>query len=94
MKKTNTPFLLHLSNNESVIAKDIVGIFNMDKATQKKDTANFLKRAQKEMRTVAFSRSIPTSFVVCDNEDAETVYFSPISSTTLKNRLRNNNYDK
>ena len=62
---------IHLSNNESVSEKNIVGIFNLETASMQSDTREFLKQKQKEL---------------CDDEYAETVYFTCISAKALTKR--------
>lgn len=79
---------LHLSNNESVRKRDVVGIFNLETASVQTDTKNFLKQSQKDMRTVTLGRDIPEAFVLCDDEYAETVYFTCVSSETLRRRTK------
>ena len=37
---------IHLSNNESVSEKNIVGIFNLETASMQSDTREFLKQKQ------------------------------------------------
>ena len=56
---------IHLSNNESVSEKNIVGIFNLETASMQSDTR---------------------AFVLCDDEYAETVYFTCISAKALTKR--------
>ena len=72
---------IHLSNNESVSEKNIVGIFNLETASMQSDTREFLKQKQKELRD-----DIPEAFVLCDDEYAETVYFTCISAKALAKR--------
>ncbi|MBR4282278.1 MAG: DUF370 domain-containing protein [Clostridia bacterium] len=75
-----------------VISSDeIIGIFDIDTATVKKDTRNFLKRAEKENITKnAFDPifDIPVSFILTKGQnDAEKLIFSSVSTSTLENRL-------
>ncbi len=77
---------IHLSNNESVSDKHVVGIFDLETASKQPDTREFLKTKQKEMRTVTLGNDIPESFVLCDDEYAETVYFACLSAKALSKR--------
>ena len=77
---------IHLSNNESVSEKNIVGIFNLETASMQSATREFLKQKQKELRTVSLGDDIPEAFVLCDDEYAETVYFTCISAKALAKR--------
>ncbi|MEG1742784.1 MAG: DUF370 domain-containing protein [Clostridia bacterium] len=77
---------MHLSKNESVLKREIIGIFDLDNATIQIDTRNFLKQLQKENKTVSLCSDLPKSFVLCDNEYTETVYITQLSSKTLQKR--------
>ena len=77
---------LHLSSNESVLKRNVVGVFNLETASVQTDTKNFLKQSQKDMRTVTLGRDIPEAFVLCDDEYAETMYLTCISAETIEKR--------
>jgi ATP-dependent DNA ligase len=50
---------LHLSKNESVRENEIIGIFDMETATQSKETRNFLKQMQSDKKTVSLCDDLP-----------------------------------
>lgn len=78
---------LHLGQDTVVRLQDIVGIFDMENATISKNTRQFLADAEKGGRVFNVTMELPKSFVVCvDEEGAETVYISQISSSTLLKR--------
>ncbi len=81
---------IHLSKDESVYSKSVVGIFNMDSATRQVSTRKFLRQMQRNMRTVSLTKNIPNSFVLCDDENAETVYITSLSAEALSKRGKNN----
>ncbi|MCL6598763.1 MAG: DUF370 domain-containing protein [Alicyclobacillus macrosporangiidus] len=74
---------IHLGGDTAVRAKDIVGIFDM---RGKADSANeaFLGRAAEGGRIVTVEAGPYKSFVVT----VDQIYYSPISSATLKRRAR------
>lgn len=77
---------LHLGQDVVIRLRDIVGIFDIENATVKKSSKDFLARAQKAGQVVTVSEELPKSFVVCAEKDRMTVYISQISSVTLKKR--------
>ncbi|MBR5271880.1 MAG: DUF370 domain-containing protein [Clostridia bacterium] len=82
---------LHLGQDTVVSDGDILGIFDLDTSTVSKVTRDYLTAAEKEGRVVNVSFELPKSFVVCaDKKDGKAkVYISPISSSTLKKRMKN-----
>ena len=82
---------LHLGQDTVVYDRDVLGIFDLDTSTVSKATRDYLSVAEKEKRVVNVSFELPKSFVVCsDKKDGKVkVYISPISSSTLKKRMKN-----
>ena len=75
---------LHLGGEYSISDRFIVGIFDMDSITPKQtDTIRFLSEAENAGRVEYVSEEIPRSVVV----SVDRVYFSPISTSTLRKRL-------
>lgn len=79
---------LHLGQETVVRVQDIVGIFDMDNTTISKHTRQFLADAEKAGRVVNVSPELPKSFIICREEDRETVYVSQISTATLMKRRK------
>ena len=77
---------LHLGQNTVVDTEQLLGVFDLDNSTVSKHTRDFLARAQKEGRVVNVSMELPKSFVVCRDQEGETVYLSQLSSATLLRR--------
>lgn len=82
---------VNVGQNVVISSDEIIGIFDIDTATVKKDTRNFLKRAESEKHTKnAFDPifDIPISFILTKGENGtEKLIFSSVSTTTLENRL-------
>ena len=81
---------LHIGDNVSVPAKDIIGIFDIDKTTTTGETRNFLNRSEKS-EVITVSDEMPKSFIVIfhkGSKNKQTIYISPISAATLKERLK------
>ena len=64
--------------------KDIVAVFDMDKATVGKTTRDYLNAAQKSGKIIYAGYDLPKSFVVTDSE----VYISPVNTGTLSKRAK------
>lgn len=75
---------LHIGGDYLLSTKEIVGIFDFEStAEHTEDTLAFLQEAERQNLTEIVSPDIPRSYVVTSHR----IYFSPISSTTLKKRL-------
>lgn len=75
---------LHAGNNKNIRLKEIIGIFDMDTATESTKTQDFLKYAEKNGNTEALFEEIPKSFILTDDGK---VYFSQISVSSLVGRI-------
>lgn len=81
---------LHIGDNVSVFEKDIIGIFDIDKTTTTGETRNFLNNSEKTEVSITISDEMPKSFIVVydkDSRNKQKVYISPISASTLKERI-------
>lgn len=77
---------LHAGGDRIIRESRIIGIFDMDTATQKADTKKFLRLAEKKKKTTSVNGELPKSFILTDDG---RVYFSQISVAALKNRGKN-----
>ena len=77
---------LHLGNEVSVKAREIIGIFDLDNSTVSKDTREFLARCETNDMVTNVSSDLPKSFVLCRYNGELQVFISAISSETLKKR--------
>ena len=77
---------LHLGQDVLIKKSDIIGIFDMDKATVSKRTRMFLEQKQRDGLVVNTATDIPKSFVVCNWGSEVIVYISQISPQTLMKR--------
>ena len=78
---------LHLGQSAVVPHREILGIFDLDNASWAYKTREFLERAEREGRAVWLTDDLPRSVVVAAGRDGTTrVYFSPLSSATLRSR--------
>lgn len=77
---------LHLGQDITVRTKDIIGIFDIEKASLSKYTKSFLSGATKKNQVINVSYEMPKSFIVCAAEEEMIVYISQISSRTLLKR--------
>ena len=81
---------LHIGENVSIRAEEIVGIFDIDKTTTIGETRNFLSHYGMIGNSITISDEMPRSFIIVKNKDKENkIYISPISTSTLKLRCNN-----
>ena len=75
---------LHAGADTVIKTKSIVAVFDLDYASQNKDTLDFLKRAEKEKRLVNVTAELPKAFILTNDGK---VYLTQLSSQTLINRI-------
>lgn len=62
--------------------RDLIVIINNENPQKNNDTENFLKKAQKSLEVEKIENDNHKSIIITDDK----VYYSPISSQTLKKR--------
>ncbi|MBQ8896427.1 MAG: DUF370 domain-containing protein [Clostridia bacterium] len=80
---------LQLEKGESIDKKQIIGIFDLDSASNSSATNGLFRRKEDEHGVVNVSNDLPKSFILCDGEYSDTVYISGISTESIKKRLNN-----
>lgn len=78
---------LHLGADTVVRTRDIVAVFDMDRATVNATSRKFLAAAEKKKKVVNISDDLPKSFVVCADG---RVMISAVSSQTIARRNESN----
>lgn len=81
---------LFLGEDTAKISKKIIGIFDMDTSTVNKATRDFLNNAEKTKKVKYVNYELPKSFVVTD----DFVYISPVNTSTLLKRAKENGKKK
>lgn len=85
---------LYLGQKTAINDCDIIGVFDLDTATVKKPTREFLKNKEKEGKTTAvIGDDLPKSFILVNKDGGERVYISQIAPATVLKRLTNANLD-
>lgn len=79
---------LHLGNSVVIRKADLVGVFDLDNASQSPRTRQFLAAAERAGSVInAAGDEIPKSFIVCTDEKAgQRVYLSQLNTSTLLRR--------
>jgi hypothetical protein len=86
---------LHIGNNQLIPEKRIIGIFDLETASQSRRTAVFLKRAERDGIVVDACEDIPKSFLVCDHPyHRQIVFLSQLTSRTLQGRAEEQEQSK
>lgn len=78
---------LHLGNNEVVSLKEIVAIMDLEKTTTTNTAREFLKYCADKNMVKTIGSDMPRSFIVTVKDGKQTVYLSPISTSTLTKRI-------
>lgn len=76
-----------IGREKSVFSDDIVAIFDLDITSQSHLTRQFLKEAEKKSAVENTADDIPKSFVICKENEKNTVYLSQMATSTLVKRL-------
>ena len=78
---------LHVGNGKSLKKKHIIGIFDLDTATESKTTKAYIEKLSREGKISYEDDDLPRSFVVSvDDTGEERVQLSRISTIGLKLR--------
>ncbi|HZG57269.1 extracellular matrix regulator RemB [Paenibacillus sp.] len=75
---------IHLGGEKIIRASELIAIFDVSIEASSKISKGFVAQASKDKRTEAIGEEEPKSLVVT----VDKVYYSPISSTTLKKRAQ------
>jgi len=75
---------LHAGRDTVIRTKSIVAVFDLDYASQNRDTLEFLKRAEKEKRLINVTNELPKAFILSDDGK---VYLTQLSSQTIIGRI-------
>ena len=67
---------------------DVLGIFDLDTASTRKDTKRYLAAMEKAVRLDVVGRDIPKAFVVTTKGRASRVYMTTLSSMSLYGRWK------
>ena len=79
---------VHIGNGKMLRVSDILGIFDTDNSTVSKNTRTWLTGKEKRGKLESATDEIPKSFILTlDNKGDERIYFSQLSSSTLKTRV-------
>ena len=76
---------IHIGNSAVLKKKKIIGIFDMDTSTKAPQTRTYLRRAEKEKRSINTTYEIPKSFLITEDNK---VYYSQLSSSALSGRIK------
>lgn len=75
---------IHIGRDNVVRRKSIVGIFDLDQASQNAETVQYLRRAEKEGRLINVTDELPKAFIVTDDGK---VYMTQLGAKTLLGRM-------
>lgn len=85
---------LYLGQKTVINTGDIIGVFDLDTATVKKPTREFLRQKEKDGQTTAvIGDDLPKSFILENKNGKNRVYISQIAPATVLKRITNANQD-
>lgn len=73
---------IHVGGEKVIRSSDLIAIFDLSIEQESKISKQFLAHADKHKRTETIGEENPKSVIVTRSK----IYYSPISSTTLKKR--------
>ena len=73
---------IHIGAGSLIRGRDVIGFFDMDGKWDSDVTKDFLKRCERDGRTVSAGDDLPRSFVLTDDR----LVFTHISTSALKSR--------
>lgn len=73
---------IHIGAGSLIRGRDVIGFFDMDGKWDSEVTKDFLKRYDRNGKTVAAGDDLPRSFVLTDDR----LVFTHISTSALKSR--------
>ncbi len=76
---------LHLGGTVTIRTRDIIGIFDIERCSVSRMTAEYLNNCQKKNMIVNVSEDMPKSFILTD----EATYISNVSNSTIFRRTKN-----
>lgn len=76
---------VHIGGEVSVLADDILGVFDIEGTSASRITAEFLSKSQKQGRIYSVTNEMPKAFVVC----TDYTYITNVSYLTINKRLKN-----
>ncbi len=75
---------LHAGRDTVIRTKSITAVFDLDYASQNKDTLDFLRLAEKENRLINVTDELPKAFILTNDGK---VYLTQLSVKTLIGRI-------
>ncbi len=73
---------LFIGGDHSVKSNTVIGIFDIERCSVSRTTAEYLNLCQKNGKIVNVSDDMPKSFIVCDKK----TYISNVSNSTINKR--------
>jgi len=74
-----------LGENTTIEKENIIGIFDIEKCSVSRITADFLNMCQKRGEIISVSNEMPKAFVVC----TDNTYITNVSNATIIHRCDN-----
>ena len=76
-----------IGGDMAVMARSLIGIFDLDGASRSKKTIEFLKEAENNGELISVTEDIPKTFLVTVEYGMQHVYLTHYSPLTLEKRF-------
>ena len=84
MKKEH-PYI-NIGGTTIVPKEDVLGVFDLDTASTKKDTKRYLAAMDKAKHVVTVGTDLPKAFVITTKQTHDKVYITTLSAASLHGR--------
>jgi len=88
MKKLSNKHFINIGADHVLTANTLIGVFDLDSITVKKDSRTFINQAQKNGEIQDITTDLPVTVILCDGKETkQTLYLSSFSLPTLQGRI-------
>ena len=87
LNKRNSKFL-NIGLEKILLKENIIGIFDLDSITVKKDSRDFISKAQKQGQIEDLTTDLPVTAIVCDQKgEKQKLILTSFSLSALHSRM-------
>lgn len=84
---------LNLGGSAWVRGREVIGFFDLDNTTSSHLTRKFLEQAERDGKLESLTEDIPKAFVLCGDRKKSKIYFSQLSTATLRGRAEGGRFE-
>lgn len=84
---------MHLGGSTWIRGREVIGFFDLDNTTSSHLTRKFLEQAERDGRLESLTDDIPKAFVLCGDKKKSKIFFSQLSTATLRGRAEGGRFE-